>query len=136
MSTPRIGDIIAGHREAFSALTEQLTLRNYVAGSADGYGDTSIDRSQHPDSPVTVDGVVTARRDFSTAEETGLQTDKTADIYVPDSAFITNGGESWNGTSVPFGTEVEDGDGTVYTVVEVTTPGHGWAECVGRAEEQ
>lgn len=130
----RVGDLLAGDRHAFGPVADELTLRNYIDdGTEDQWGDEDI--AQHPDSPVTVEGVVTAREDFTSVEETGTQTDKVSQIYVPADEFVTTGGETWNGTEVPYGTEIEDADGTVYTAVEVTTPGNGWSEIIGRAED-
>jgi hypothetical protein len=130
-----IGDILDSHDDVFGLVEDTLTVRNYIeAGQPDDRGDTG--RVEHPDSPQSASGSIELRgRPSVESEARGLDTEADARIFVDgDAAFVTEGGASFNGTEVPYPTEIEDTDGTVYVVVDRYDPGHGRLKCLGRSD--
>ena len=130
----RITDLLNGNRASFDLVTDQLTVRNYIeSGSPDEYGD--IPTVEHPDSPVTAEGVAQLRgRPSVESEPTGIETEADARIFIDADVFVTSGGEDWNGETVEY-TEVEDVDGTVYRIVTEIDRGAPFRECLGRSED-
>jgi len=130
----RITDLLNANRGAFDLLTDTLTVRNYIEdGSPDSYGDRAV--VEHPDSPQTAAGVTQLRgRPSVESDPAGIETEADARIFIDVDAFVTSGGEDWQGERVEY-TEIEDVDGTVYRVVSETDRGGPFRECLGRSDD-
>lgn len=133
----KAGDILAGFDSVYADWFEaDVTVRNYIdpedAGvSTDPYGDAAANdrKPLHPDSPIST----TAQIEPSTGTTSdyhgqtyGIEGAVDAEIYLDDSILISGGGETdTNGNELAYPSEVEDGDGRVYIVVETFDEGNG-----------
>lgn len=126
----RITDLIEGHEERFTKWFEDpLIVRNYVEGATDEYGDT--DRQLHPDSPIETTGQIDQSTEpIVTSRSTGQETAVDVVVYLPDDVLVTDGGGTdETETELPWPSEIEAQDGTIYTVTSVFDEGYGRLRC-------
>lgn len=126
----KIGDLIADHNDRFVEwFEESLLVRNYVEGGSDAYGDS--EQQLHPDSPIETTGQIDQPSDpIVTSRSTGQETAIDAVVFLPDDVLVTDGGGTDDtGTALPWPSEIEAPDGTIYTVTNVFDEGTGWLRC-------
>jgi hypothetical protein len=116
----KAGDIIDSHSGVLSEwLEETLTVRNYVEGTADDYGDESPTLSS--DSPHQASGRVELPDDpQQVSRASGETTIADAEILIDDAVPVSDGGDEF-----PFPSEIEDENGVVYEAAHVFDEGNG-----------
>lgn len=129
----RAGDIINANSGLLSDWFEEpLTVRNYVAGAADDYGDA--DKQLSSESPIETVGRVEMSDDpQEVSRGSGETTVADVDILLPSDVVISDGsnvtstesGVAYGGSSTPedsalvYPSEIETEAGVVYEVAHI-----------------
>lgn len=133
----KAGDILAGFDSVYTDWFEaSVTVRNYISPedanvSSDAYGDANPNdrKPLHPDSPIST----TAQIEPSTGSTSdyhgqtyGIEGAVDVSIYLDDEILISGGGDTdSDGNTLAYPSEVEDGDGRIYDVVDNFDEGNG-----------
>lgn len=133
----KAGDILSGFDDVYADWFEaSVTVRNYLSPedanvSSDAYGDATPNERKplHPDSPLSTTAQIqpsTGSTSDYHGQTYGIEGAVDVEIFLDESILITGGGATDSqDRHLAYPSEVEDGDGRVYDVIDTFDEGNG-----------